>query len=597
MKKKFIKRICSIVLAGVLTMTLVPVSAKAEGEMLTGKTAMEITQMMGKGFNFGNTLDATGGSGNDIEAHETSWGNPVINKDMMHSVKEAGFTSVRIPITWMKHIDKDNNYKITDEFMARVKEVVDLAYDEGLFVIINVHHESWVNRKDLGTAYEEVGKELSAVWAQVAEEFAEYDQHLIFEGMNEPRAEGTANEWTGDKSGYDAVAYLDQLFVEAVRGNGKGHNNERVLMIPGYAASSNPIVLRQIKMPEIDGVQVENIAVSVHCYSPYNFCLSDDQVTFDPNKSADTADIKSLMTNLKTLFLNQGIPVVLGECGCTNSNDNNEARLAWFKFFGEITAEYGIPAIVWDNGAGGKSGGECHKYFNRKTGEVLSQDLINAFVGVYDPGSLSDMVIDFESIKTGDGTHMIDPEEVGFTSNTLNCMMKVNHTEGQALGFSLKVEAKEKDFTALLNVSQYANVPIKVTAWVSSEEEDVVSVGTVGSSETEMASVETSSEWTKVSFICTPEAGRFYIYFKGNASTFYVDDIEISMDVSEDVVEGDFGTSVSVDVTDTNTSSSDNVVAEETSKISPAVIVLGVTAVIAVIAVGVIVIGGKKKKD
>ena len=602
MKKTFLKKIAAGLIAGVMAFSLAasvvtvtnPIYASAQENELTGKNALDITAMMGKGFNIGNTLDATGGSMNDIRAHETSWGNPQINKELMHGLKEAGFNTVRIPITWEKHVDKNNNYAITDDFKARVKEVVDLAYEEDLFVIINVHHESWVNRSDLDTAYLEIGEELKAIWEQVADLFADYDQHLIFEGMNEPRAQGTSIEWTGNSACYDAIEYLDKLFVETVRANGKGYNNERVLMIPGYAASSNPSVLRSIVIPEINGEPATNVAVSVHCYSPYNFCLSDAQTTFDPKNTNDTADITTLMSNLKTLFLDKDIAVVIGECGCTNSGNNNDARLKWFTYFGDITAQYGIPAVVWDNGAGGTSGGECHKYMNRSTGESLCQDLIDAFVGNVE---LGDTLINFE---TEDGSSSVCiPSELGFTSTSLNCKFRVNHTEDVKMGFALKVESSEDDFTALLDITRYAGIPVKVSAWIRSDAEDQVSVGIKDSAVTEMAVVSTSDEWTQVSFVVTPAEGKSYIYFKGNNETFYVDDILISMDTSDASVEG-AGGEVS-EGSDTGTGTTDGTAAtvtgeENAKKVSPIVIVLIVCGVIAVGAVAVIAISSKKNK-
>lgn len=588
MEKRFIKKLVAGVLAVALTVSLAistaalgsGMHADAAGEVLTGKTAMEITEMMGKGYNIGNTLDATGGNSTNIEGHETSWGNPQINKELMHSIKEAGFDTVRIPITWYKHIKKSEGYAISDAFMARVKEVVDLAYDEELFVIINVHHEEWVNRSDFDTAYEEIGEELGAVWAQVAEAFADYDQHLIFEGMNEPRAEGTAHEWTGYNECYDAVAYLDDVFVQTVRANGKGYNNERMLMIPGYAASSNPTVLKSIVIPKINGEQATNVAISVHCYSPYNFCLTDNQTTFNPDSSADTADISTLMSNLKLLFLDKGTAVVIGECGCTNSGDNNDARLAWFGYFGQITAEYGLPAIVWDNGAKGSKGGECHRYIDRKTGEVLSRDLIDAFCCYTE---LKDTFIDFEANSDGSA---FDMSRAGFTSNTLNRRFKVNHTPDVKTGFALKVDSTEDDFTAFLNISKYAETPVKVTAWLRSDNPDKVSVGVKGSEVTEMAVVDTADEWSQVSFIVTPGKGKTFIYFKGNTEEFYIDDITISMDVAE---------AGSAEIGNGDAAGTDNT-SDEKKGVSPVAVVSAVCGAGAIAIIATIITRNKKKK-
>ena len=99
----------------------------------------------------------------------------------------------------------------------------------------------------------------------------------------------TQNEWNGNQACYDAVNYLNQIFVDCVRNNGKGYNAERPLMIPGYAASMNPAVLKSIQIPQYNGKDAENIIISVHCYSPYNFCLTDDQESFSPTSSQYTS--------------------------------------------------------------------------------------------------------------------------------------------------------------------------------------------------------------------------------------------------------------------------------------------------------------------
>ncbi len=156
--------------------------AKADTEKLTGKTAAEITDMMGLGWNLGNTLDATGGNRDDVLSHEQSWGNPVVTKELIQGVKAEGFNTIRIPTTWYKNMD--DNYNIDQAYIDRVKEIVGWAYDEGMFIILNVHHENWVNDKDIDKNYVKIGYELAAVWRQIADNFADFDQHLIFEGMN-----------------------------------------------------------------------------------------------------------------------------------------------------------------------------------------------------------------------------------------------------------------------------------------------------------------------------------------------------------------------------------------------------------------------------
>lgn len=363
----------ALILPGGISPAHAMVLTSASPDTLTGKTSTEIVAMMNLGYNIGNTFDSTGGT---LEKHETMWGNPKVTQEFVDAVYDAGFNTIRIPITWMDFISKDGTYTINPDYLARVKEVVDYCYNDGFFVIINAHHESWINRKDLDTAYPEVAVELNALWTQIATYFADYDQHLIFEGMNEPRMVGTSTEWSGSDEGYAAVNYLNQVFVNAVRSTGLGHNDERCLMIPGYAAASSTTALQSIAIPTYDGKPVNNLIVSVHSYTPYEFCLTDQSNTFLIGIS--TGSIDAVFRDINRIFIQNGIPVIIGETGSTNSGNNTEARATWSKYTAQKAVSYGIPIILWDNGANKTVGGECHSYINRRTGQVLFPEIFDA---------------------------------------------------------------------------------------------------------------------------------------------------------------------------------------------------------------------------
>ena len=360
-----------LTIAGIIfIISIIPSTrSKASGD-LTGKTANEIVAEMGIGWNLGNTFDATGGNRSNIYSQETSWGNPQVTQELIQKIHDTGFKTIRIPVTWMNQINNfDGAYTINPDFLARVKEVVDYAYELDMYIILNLHHESWLNTSKLSSDYEEIGVKLAAVWNQIADYFADYDQHLIFEGMNEPRLAGTASEWSGNQYAFNAVNYLDQVFAYTIRNNGKGHNDERCLMIPGYAASSSADILKTITLPTYKGETVKNLIISVHCYNPYDFCLSDNMSEFDASNKNHTYSIDTVFKNLEEEFLFYDIPVVMGETGATNTNDNTEARENWAKYMGQMAYKYGIPIVIWDNGASGHSGGECHAWINRKTCE------------------------------------------------------------------------------------------------------------------------------------------------------------------------------------------------------------------------------------
>ena len=359
------KMMAILLLFTLLFATTSQAEAPAEAAPLTGLSAWEIVGRMGIGWNIGNTFDATGYNAPDIFSHETSWGNPVIDMDLIRRVKDAGFNCIRIPITWFQHVSDDGTYTIDPAFIARVKEVVDYCYACDLYIIINMHHENWLNVPELSTDYEAIGVQLGAMWRQIADAFADYDQHLIFESMNEPRMAGTGLEWNGNKAGFEAVNYLNQVFVDVVRTNPRGYNGERALMIPGYAASSSYAAMNAITIPMVDGAPDKNIIISVHCYSPYDFCLSDKQVDFNPNNRSHTNSIDSVFANVEKLFLKKGIPVIIGETGATNTQNNTAAREAWAYYMGAKSTAYGVPIFIWDNGNNQVSGGECHVWVRR----------------------------------------------------------------------------------------------------------------------------------------------------------------------------------------------------------------------------------------
>lgn len=327
---------------------------------------MELVKEMKIGWNLGNTLDALGGSsGVDTEM---AWGNPKTTQEMIDTVIDQGFNVIRVPVSWGGHMDGAPAYTVLPAWMDRVQEVVDYAYGRGAYVIVNIHHEDWhfpsEENKDAAA------EQLRALWTTIATRFRDYDEHLIFEGLNEPRKTGTSVEWNGgDQEGRDVVNYLDQVFVDAVRATG-GNNTIRNLMVPGYAASSSDVALKGIVLPQDD-----HLIVSVHAYTPYDFALNTAGRTTWDN---DTRDIDYLMKILDEQFLSKGVPVIIGEFGAMNK-DNEEERVQWASYYVGKAREYGIPCIWWDNGAF-EGDGEKFGLINRRELTFPYPDLLKALI-------------------------------------------------------------------------------------------------------------------------------------------------------------------------------------------------------------------------
>ncbi|MDE5939287.1 MAG: glycoside hydrolase family 5 protein [Lachnospiraceae bacterium] len=313
--------------------------------MLAGRTqTLRFVSRMGAGINLGNTLDSTGlreyrPEADDLE-YETYWGNPKADEETFLAMKEAGFDTVRIPVTWEDHLD--TSYHISDAWMNRVQEVTDMALGADLYVILDLHHEKWLDLKT--ERAQEIQTEFVAVWEQIAARFRDYDENLLFESMNEPRLRDSEVEWTSGTQELRAMVNdLNAAFVETVRASGGG-NRKRYLLICPYAGSSETEAMQGLTIPD-DG----RLIVSVHMYTPYSFCQKEDGDT-----QWDTAGTRERVAQaffeMNSLFVEQNVPVILTEFGCVDKG-NTEARLEWTKYYMEQSRRYGIPCIWWDCGA------------------------------------------------------------------------------------------------------------------------------------------------------------------------------------------------------------------------------------------------------
>lgn len=307
-------------------------------EEVNAMTSSEIIADMKIGWNLGNTLDSYDTSSSDTE---TGWGNPKTTKSMIDTVKDAGFNAVRIPVTWSEHMSDD--YTIESSWMSRVKEVVDYAIDNDLYVILNVHHDDYIWLKPVYSEQEKAGEKLSAIWKQISETFRDYDHHLVFEGMNEPRVIGSETEWTGGTDEeHEVINNLFQIFIDTVRASG-GNNKDRTLIITSHAQSITETAVSAVKIPDDD-----HIAVSIHSYAPWDFCDPDnDRATW--GSDADKAELDKNFKYLHDTFISKGIPVIIGEFGAVNKN-NTDDRTEYYSYYIKSAKEHDITCFIWDNG-------------------------------------------------------------------------------------------------------------------------------------------------------------------------------------------------------------------------------------------------------
>ena len=345
------------------------------------------------GWNLGNTFDANDvGSwfhGPDIDI-ESAWCGVKTPRELMTALKEAGFNLIRIPVSWHDHVDENDN--INPEWLARVKEVAGWVIDEGMYAIVNVHHDNkpeyfYPDQKH----YERSSAYLTSIWSQIAEAFADFDDHLILESMNEPRLTNTAYEWTWKAESAECqeamacINQLNQLFVDTVRAAG-GNNASRYLCIPSYDASPWYAVDSAFHLPED---QVENrLIVAAHAYTPYDFALNtkSNDNSFDLEKdAAKKSEIAMFMNRLYERFISQGIPVLMDEYGALNKNGNLQSRVNFAAYYVASASARGMTCCWWDNhnftGNGEQFGLIDRKTCTWKYPEIVEAIMQNCMLG------------------------------------------------------------------------------------------------------------------------------------------------------------------------------------------------------------------------
>lgn len=319
-------------------------------------TSQQLVEDMTFGWNLGNTLDVCqadrdgdGKINEHVEAgekvDETLWGNPKATKELFTSLKKNGVNAVRIPVTWRDHMDSNGN--IDREWMDRVQQVVDYAYSQGMYVIINVHHDgggdpkfgAWIieeSQKDYNTFL----KKYKNVWKQIAERFKNYSDYLIFESMNEVGFDTLYNKNKADA--YNLINKINQDFVDIIRATG-GNNAKRHLLIAGYYTDIERTCDSLYKMPDD---KAGRCILSVHYYTPWDFCTCDIKHTWGTN--SEVRQMETLIGKMKKNFVDKGIPVIIGEYAASGSDLSS--CIFFIEKLNKLCSDYGIATFIWDNG-------------------------------------------------------------------------------------------------------------------------------------------------------------------------------------------------------------------------------------------------------
>lgn len=359
-----------------------PIAPDATG---MSSSAVELAAKMKIGWNIGNTLEASGG--------ETAWGNPKVTNELIQLVKQNGFNAIRIPCAWNQYMANSTTSEIKSSWLNRVKEVVQYCVDNDMYVILNSHWDGgWLEDNVTPEKQADVNDKQRAFWQQIATHFRDFDEHLILASANEPDVE--------DATQMAVLKTYHQTFIDAVRSTG-GRNSYRVLVVQGPSTDIEKTYDLMNTLPTDE--TANKMMVEIHYYTPFQFCLmtedaswgkmfyywgKDYHSTTDPNRNAtwgEEAQLDELMASMKTKFVDNGIPVILGEFAVIKrtflTGDaltlHLNSRAYFLKYMTQKAKANGLLPFYWD---AGNMEENASALFNRENNTVFDQQALDAIM-------------------------------------------------------------------------------------------------------------------------------------------------------------------------------------------------------------------------
>mgnify|MGYP002576373203 FL=1 len=345
--------------------------------------SVKFSQNLMPGWNLGNQLEANSGG----TPSETAWGNPTITEKLIKQVKAQGFKSIRIPVSYLSKIGAGPNYAIDSKWLDRVQEVVDMCIDNGLYAIINVHGDGYYSIKggwllcgEPASEQKTIKAKYKKVWEQIAKRFKNYDDHLVFESMNE-EFDGTYNNPNPEY--YNNINAYNQIFVDTVRKAG-GKNNNRYLLVPGWNTDINYTAGDYgFKIPNDS---TGRLMISVHYYDPWKFCGGEeapgifrwgDSIKGQAIRNRGEKHTDAKFDQLYDAFISKGYGVIIGEYGAIDKTYKDSRSTAYRAYFAEYVNyaahKRNIVTVYWDNGYNGDNG---FGLFDRKNCKVTQPEII-----------------------------------------------------------------------------------------------------------------------------------------------------------------------------------------------------------------------------
>ena len=338
------------------------------------------------GWNLGNQFECSapgqdgesmviGNPDGSIKA-ETAWGNPVVTKKTIKAVKEAGFNAVRIPVRWQCHITNPTAMSIDKAWVARIKEVVDWCLANDMKVIINTHHEKWLEGRPTNEYKDENNQKLALLWLNIASEFANYDYRVAFAGTNEVHVKDNWGSPTAEN--LKVQNSYNQTFIDVVRATG-GNNLKRHLIVQTYVCNPDfGINNGDFIIPtDAEGNGLDYMSVEFHYYTPWDYA-GECKYNFWGEPEKTMTDFFDKVVNT---WSNKGLGIVMGEWGVTDRQKAGETDLIhenmtyYCKFLVSETKKRGFSTFIWDNNSFG-SGPEHFGIFDRRANMKVKTDWI-----------------------------------------------------------------------------------------------------------------------------------------------------------------------------------------------------------------------------
>jgi endoglucanase len=377
-----------VLILGLIIPNIVFAAETVETKEKPAYDIMKYASEMQPGWNLGNTFD--GFDTGKVVLDETAWGNPLVTKELITKIKDQGFNSIRIPITFETRLGEAPEYKINPEFLKRVDQVVNWALNTKLKVMINIHHDSWSwVANGMAWEHDQTSSKYNAIWSQLSQHYKDYSTNLMFESLNEPQFWGPG----GDVEGQKFLNELNDSFYTIVRSSG-GLNKIRPLVIPTLHTNFEKQENVDNLYKWITKINDPYIISTVHYYGFWPFSVNiAGYYTFEENS------IKHITENFDRVsdkFTTKGIPVVIGEFGLLGFDQNTGTiqqgeKLKFFEYMINYAEEKGIIHMLWDNG----------QHFNRTTLEWNDPQLYKMMAASW-KGSSSTAETDFIYLKHGE---------------------------------------------------------------------------------------------------------------------------------------------------------------------------------------------------